>query len=176
MTKLYDAGLGAIAGAAGTLALDAITYGDIVLRGRPPSTMPAEMIRRLAEKAGIAPFGKPDDDVDETVRNRRNGLAALSGYVIGLSVGAAYGVLRPLTSKMPLMLQLVTLTTLMMIASDGPAAIVGATDPKTWGPSGWISDLVPHVGYALVATCVFRLYEGNDGAEGITGENRTGNS
>jgi hypothetical protein len=161
----YNAGLGAVAGAAGTLALDAMTYADIALRGRRPSTMPAEMIRRIADAAGIEPLGKPDDQVDDRVKNRRSGLGALSGYAIGLTVGTTYGLMRPLTSKMPLWLQLLTLTVLMMSGTDVPATAVGATNPKKWGASGWLADILPHLGYALVATCVFALYERDEGPQ-----------
>jgi hypothetical protein len=47
----------------------------------------------------------------------------------------------------------------MMSGTDIPATVLGATDPKKWGASGWIADIVPHLSYGLVATCVFRLYE-----------------
>ena len=159
MTSLYNAGLGAVAGAAGTFALDVTTYADIALRGRSPSNMPAEMIRRLAEKAGIEPLVKPDDEADDATKNRRSALGALSGYAVGLTVGAVYGLLRPATSKMPLAVQIFVLTALVMSATDIPASALGATDPKKWGPSGWLADIIPHLGYAAVATCVFRLCE-----------------
>ena len=42
--------LGAIAGAAGTMALDVAGYADMAIRGRTPSDLPAEVIRRLAAR------------------------------------------------------------------------------------------------------------------------------
>jgi hypothetical protein len=44
---------GAIAGAVGTLALDATTYTDIAVRGRPPSDTPAQMVERIAQDAHV---------------------------------------------------------------------------------------------------------------------------
>ena len=48
---------GAIAGAVGTLALDASTYADMALRGRPPSEVPAKTVDALAARRGTS-FGE----------------------------------------------------------------------------------------------------------------------
>ena len=37
-----------------------------------------------------------------------------------------------------------------MAGSDVPAVATGATDPKTWGTSGWLADIVPHAIYGLL--------------------------
>ena len=81
--------LGTAAGAVGTIALDAATYADMAVRARPSSSVPAEIAGRLAEKAGL------DLGSDEAEQNRKSGLGALSGYVVGLGVGTAYGLIRP---------------------------------------------------------------------------------
>jgi hypothetical protein len=83
--------LGAIAGAAGTMALDIAGYADMAVRGRGSSGMPAEVIRRLAGKVGIASLGVPSDDADSATKNRRSALGALAGYKIGIMLGAIYG-------------------------------------------------------------------------------------
>jgi hypothetical protein len=47
-----SAARGLVAGAAGTVALDAATYADMVPRGRPSSEVPAQTVERLAERIG----------------------------------------------------------------------------------------------------------------------------
>jgi hypothetical protein len=37
-----------------------------------------------------------------------------------------------------------------MAASDVPMVALKVSNPKTWGVSGWLSDLVPHLIYGLV--------------------------
>jgi hypothetical protein len=41
-----------------------------------------------------------------------------------------------------------------MLASDVPAAKLGATDLKTWGTSGWLSDAIPHAMFGLATVLV----------------------
>ena len=37
--------------------------------------------------------------------------------------------------------------------------VLGVTNPLTWGAVGWISDLIPHLGYGVVAAGVlYYLY------------------
>ncbi len=86
---LRGALVGTAAGAAGTTALNATTFADMALRGRPASSIPAQVAGELAERAGV------DLGSDETRQNRKCGRGALSGYVVGLGAGAAYGLVRP---------------------------------------------------------------------------------
>jgi hypothetical protein len=45
-----------------------------------------------------------------------------------------------------------------MIGANAPLVRMGLTDPRKWGVSGWLSDLVPHAAYGLVtAATVHRL-------------------
>jgi hypothetical protein len=46
-------GWGLVAGAAGTTALNAITYLDMAIRGRPASDTPERTIERLSEVTHI---------------------------------------------------------------------------------------------------------------------------
>lgn len=148
--------LGAIAGAAGTIALDIVSYADMVVRGRGASEMPAEVIRRLAAKAGIAPLSVPDDDTDEATRNRRRALGAIAGYKIGILLAALYGLVSyPSTGERGIVLRSILLGTLAMAASDVPATLLGITNPAEWSPSSWASDIVPHAAYGLVTAAVF---------------------
>jgi hypothetical protein len=36
-----------------------------------------------------------------------------------------------------------------------PMTLTGLTDPRTWGASGWLADLVPHLAYGFVAAAVY---------------------
>lgn len=146
---------GAIAGAAGTIALDIVTYGDMAVRGRAPSTMPADVIRLLAERAGVEPLATPDDESDDATKHRRTALGAISGDKIGVLVGAMYGAAQPLVCRAPLLARAIIVGGLAMAASDVPATLLGATDPKRWEASSWISDIAPHLVYGLVTVAVF---------------------
>ena len=145
---------GAVAGAAGTMALDIVTYGDMLLRGRAPSDMPAEVIRRAAAKAGISPLDAPSDEIDAANKNRRSALGALSGYAVGITIGALYGVASPALRTVPIPMKGSVLGAMAMAASDVPATLLEATNPKEWGASGWIADIVPHAVYGLVTAAV----------------------
>jgi hypothetical protein len=148
--------LGAIAGAAGTMALDYASYIDMALRGRAPSDLPAEVIRRLAVKAGIPSLSVPSDDADDATKNRRSALGALSGYKVGIVLGALYGMASyPSTKDRGIVLRSILLCALAMAASDVPSTLLEATNPSEWGTSGWISDIVPHLAYGAVTAAVF---------------------
>jgi len=147
---LRDALRGVAAGAVGTTALDITTYGDMVARGRAPSTVPATMARILAAKLGV-PLG-----ADEVRRpNRERGLGALLGYGAGLGVGAAYGVLRPRLGRWPAPVAALTLGLAAMATSDVPIGALGVSDPTAWSATDWISDLIPHLVYGLVAAVTY---------------------
>lgn len=146
---------GAAAGAAGTMALDVTTYADMAVRGRGSSNVPADVIRRMAARAGLKPLAETDEQSSDALKNRRTALGALSGYAIGLTIGATYGAAHGLFSKLPIGAKALLLGGLAMAASDIPAAKLEATDPKTWGIDGWISDIVPHLMYGLVTVAVF---------------------
>ena len=77
---------GAAAGAAGTTALNLVTYADMVWRGRPASSVPEQTVERLASRAGIEIPGDAS-----TRQHRLEGLGPLTGLITGVAVGAAYG-------------------------------------------------------------------------------------
>jgi hypothetical protein len=70
---------GVLAGLAGTTALNAVTYADMVLRGRPPSSAPERMAGELARRSGVA--------IPGTAEQRQNRLPAL-GALAGAATGA----------------------------------------------------------------------------------------
>ena len=144
---------GAIAGAAGTTALNLTTYGDMLLRGRGASSVPAQVAGVLAGRAGIAPLATGAEG--EVADNRREATGALLGYTTGVGIGALYGVLRgqPHGGASPLVGVAVGLSA--MAASDVPIALTGVSDPATWSATDWLSDLIPHLIYGLVTVAVY---------------------
>jgi hypothetical protein len=122
----------------GTVALNLTTYGDMLVRGRAPSSLPSDLAGKMAEKAGLTTL----DD------NRKSAVGALLGYADGIGVGAAYGLLRSVV-PIPWLLGGLALAAAAMVASDVPAVRFGLTDPKTWSTASWISDIVPHAVYGL---------------------------
>src|SRR5436305_7900250 len=80
---------GAAAGAAGTTALNAVTYLDMTIRGRGTSSTPEDTVEKLAAKAHV---DIPGDE--EHRRNRVQGLGPLTGLVAGIGVGVVTGLVR----------------------------------------------------------------------------------
>lgn len=147
---MHSISKGLLAGAVGTLALDVVTYGDMLLRGRPSSGIPAEVADRLARRAAV-PLGE-----GEKRDARTQAAGALMGYGTGVAAGAAYGLLRrgrpPLRSALagPL------LGAAVMAGANVPAASLGLTDPTSWDTASWLSDIVPHLVYGLTTAAVYR--------------------
>ncbi|MGH2514250.1 MAG: hypothetical protein ACRDHP_01205, partial [Ktedonobacterales bacterium] len=149
---------GIAAGAVGTMALDIATYTDMVMRGRPSSGVPAQIAGSIAEGVGLdlsAGNDGGEDAAKQKAESRKSGLGALMGYATGLGVGAAYGMIRPHLGRWSLPLAGVALGMAAMAASDTPAVVTGATDPRTWGASGWVSDVIPHLAYGLVTALAY---------------------
>jgi hypothetical protein len=153
-SALQRALLGSIAGAAGTVALNITTYLDMTVRGRPSSGVPAQVAGSLAESVGV------DLGSDQVGAARRSGLGALLGYASGLGFGITYGILRPSTRSIPGALAGMATGLGMMVATDLPAVATGATDLRSWGVSGWVGDLLPHIVYGLATAAVFESLEG----------------
>ena len=149
---------GLAAGAAGTTALNLVTYLDMVVRARPASTTPETTVRRTEEMAGVelAPQGPDSDEAS----NRRSGLGALLGIAAGLGTGAAYGLVRRRLSGVPLPVLGAGLGIAVNVGTTGPMAALGVTDPRNWSGSSWLSDLVPHLAYGLVTACVYDMIRG----------------
>lgn len=68
---------GAAAGAAGATALNAVTYLDMVLRGRPASSTPQQTVEKLSQ---LTHLPVPGDA--ETRSNRVSGLGPLTGIAL----------------------------------------------------------------------------------------------
>ena len=139
---------GAAAGAAGTTALNGMTYLDIAVRGRPSSSTPEDSVDRVAEVAGL---DIPGDG--EARQNRLSGLGALTGLVTGVSVGALAGLLTA-KLRVPLPVLSVLVGTAAMAGSNAPMTALGVTDPRTWDATSWLADAIPHLAYGGVTAAV----------------------
>ncbi len=147
------AAAGAAAGAAGTTALNLITYLDVALRGRASSSVPADLVERLAETAQVDIPGE-----DDTRSNRLSGAGALAGIITGTAVGAGYATTRAAGLRVPLPIAALVTGAAAMTCSDGPIALLGISDPRTWSWQDWASDIIPHAAYGLVtAACADAL-------------------
>jgi hypothetical protein len=152
-SRRFIAGL--ISGAAGTVALNLISYLDMAARGRPASQAPAEVVGRLADEVGVGQFLDPA--TGDQASARRSALGALSGYLVGLGLGAAYGLIDLRRGLGMPMLAAGILGGAAMAASDVPAVATGSTDPGTWGAAGWAADIVPHLAYGAVTARTYDL-------------------
>ncbi|MFF4399509.1 hypothetical protein [Streptomyces sp. NPDC001480] len=127
-----------------------MTYGDMLLRGRPSSDMPAQVADRVADRVGA---GLGDGDAGEA---REEAAGALLGYVTGLGVGAAYGLLRGSDGSFPAVAAGPLIGAAAMAGSDVPATALGVTDPTSWELTSWLSDIAPHLAYGLTTACVYQ--------------------
>lgn len=141
---------GTISGAVGTLALDVVSYGDMLVQGRSASALPGQAAARLAEVVG---FDLGTADADAT-RNRAAALGALLGYGTGVAVGAAFG--RWARRRHLGRITGPGLGVVVMLVANGPMVAQGLTDPRTWGPRGWLSDIVPHLAYGWTTVATYR--------------------
>lgn len=144
--------IGAAAGAAGTTALNTVTYLDMVLRGRAASSTPEASVEALAKRTGVTIPGDQD-----TRQNRVSALGPLLGIASGIGVGALLGAARAAGVRPGLAAGAVLAGAGALIAGNGPMTVLGVTDPRTWSATDWVSDLVPHAVYGVVAAALLRL-------------------
>lgn len=137
---------GMLAGAAGTTALNAATYLDMAVRGRPASSTPQQTIERAAALMGVT---LPHD---KRTKALESGLGALLGALAGVGAGAALGAMRGLTGHPRSRTgTIATAWAMAMVIGNGPMTVLGVTDPRQWTPVDWAADIVPHVAYAVAA-------------------------
>lgn len=145
---------GAAAGAAGSTALNAVTYLDMVVRGRGTSSTPEKTVEALAEKAHV-----PIPGDEETRSNRVQGLGPMTGLVAGVGVGVVVGLVRAAGFRsQPLVGTLLT-TLGVLVAANGPMTALGITDPRTWSATDWASDMVPHLAYGAVVKTTMDAFD-----------------
>lgn len=155
---LREALTGAAAGAVGTVALNAVTYADMAINGRPASEVPDTMAATLVEKVGLDLSAEGEDPDSETAQNRQSGLGALMGYATGIGVGTAYGLIRPRLGDVSKPVAGVSLALAAMAGSDVPATMLGVVDPTTWPPSNWGMDFGFHLAYGVVTAIAYDAF------------------
>lgn len=148
-SPLHLALLGAAAGAAGTTALNGVTYIDMAVRGRPSSSTPEKTVETLSEKAHV-----PIPGEDEEEENRISGLGPLSGLLAGIGTGALLGLARAAGWRPGIAVSTAAATLGAMVGTTGPMTVLGVTDPRTWPAKSWVVDIVPHVAYGVVTAAV----------------------
>ncbi|MFF9372994.1 hypothetical protein ACF1BB_00405 [Streptomyces griseoluteus] len=136
---------GGAAGAAGTTALNAATYADMALRGRSPSDVPAEAADRLVEDVGLHVGG-----TGEQRSNRLSALGALCGIGVGVATGVVVSLAHRAGARVPWWVGSLATGVLAMAVTDASMTRLGVTDPRTWSPTDWVSDLVPHLVFGAV--------------------------
>lgn len=147
---------GAIAGAAGTTALNTATYVDMALRGRGASSTPQRTVERLADRVGVEVPGEGEEQ-----DNRVSGVGSLLGMTTGIGVGMLYGAARELGWRPPLPAAALTAAGTAMAGSSAPMTALGVTDPRTWSATDWLSDALPHLAYGLTTALAFALMARN---------------
>ena len=147
--RLQLALLGAAAGAAGTTALNAVTYVDMAVRGRPASSTPERTVEALSDKTGIPVPGEGEAQDD-----RVSGLGPLTGLLAGVGIGAALGLARAAGWRPGLTSGTAAATFGALVGTNGPMTVLGVTDPRTWPATSWVVDIVPHLAYGVVTAAV----------------------
>jgi hypothetical protein len=139
---------GVVAGAAATTALNAVTYLDMAVRARPPSSTPEQSVQRISDLAHVR-LGE-----GEKAQNRKSGLGPLLGYATGVGVAVAYAYLVR-GRNLPWPVEAAALTAMAMVAANAPMTVTGVTDPRRWSAAEWASDVVPHLAYGAAAAAVY---------------------
>ena len=135
---------GLLAGAAGTTLLNAVTYLDMAVRGRPASDTPERTV-----DAGVRKLGRDLRGNSEQRDARRTGLGALSGIGSGLAIGVGASAARAFGVRLPGPLAAVATGAGAMVATNLPLAAAGLTDPREWSATDWVSDAIPHLAYGI---------------------------
>lgn len=152
---LQNAVKGLLAGAAGTVALNIATYADMAIRGRSSSNGPSKMVSTIVNMVHLPLSSQGVGVQDQPAQNRQSGLGALLGYVNGLGTGVIYSLLRSQRDEVSLSLVGTFVGLAAMAGSDIPLVILKASDPKKWGASEWLADLIPHLIYGFVTVATY---------------------
>jgi hypothetical protein len=146
-----------VAGAVGTTVLNAVTYLDMALRGRPASDLPARTVAAGLDLLDVEVPGRAGQR-----HNRDSALGAIAGITAGVGVGLAASLARAAGLRLsPLLGPLVTGAG-TMAAADLPAAALGVTDLTRWSSQDWVSDVVPHLAYGVATHQTLRVLEKRD--------------
>lgn len=157
MTGVLRRGL--VAGAVGTTVINAVTWIDMAVRGRPPSELPQRTV-----EAGLDALGVDVPGTRAERQHRTEALGALAGIGAGLGVGLAASTARAVGLRLPGPLGAMVTGLGAMAMTDLSADALGTTDLASWSPTDWASDVVPHLAYGFTTTSVLRGLEKRDPA------------
>ena len=148
---------GAVSGAVGYAVINAATNLDMVIRGRPPSSVPQDTVAEVAEDLGLVLVGRRHGDRARSRANRFDGAGALMGASAGVGGGMVLAAATGIIPKLPTPVAGALVGLGVMAVTDVTAALLGVTDPRRWGPTEWAADVLPHLLYGwstarLVAT------------------------
>lgn len=143
---------GGLAGVIGTTALNLTTNADLAIRGRKPSSVPSDTIRRAEAAVGI---DLADLGGARAAHNRREGLAVIGGYLTGAATGALYGLVRERVPTAPRTLTGLGVGIAAMVAANGGAVAARATRPSRWTLDDWLTDIVPHAIFGVTTVVSF---------------------
>lgn len=146
---------GIAAGAAGTTALNVVSYLDMAVRARAASSTPADTVRRTEQLLGVTLSSEGLDS--EHAAHRRTAAGALLGIAAGLGVGALYGLVAPRLGGASLVVRGIGAGLVANVGTTGPMVVLGITDPRTWPVSSWASDLAPHLAFGLATAAVWEM-------------------
>ncbi|GGC80640.1 hypothetical protein GCM10011512_04240 [Tersicoccus solisilvae] len=145
---------GIIAGAAGTAALNAVTYADMVLRGRPASDAPGRTVEAALSRFDVQIPGRgPERD------NRRSALGAVGGIAVGVGIGVLAGAARSAGLRFSGPTGAALTGAAAMAASDVPMAALKVSDPRTWSPADWATDAAGHLAYGIATRATLTATE-----------------
>lgn len=145
---LRELARGAAAGALGAAALNMTTYGDMAIRGRSASDLPAQTAAAIAKKANV-PL-QMEGEKKAKKESREQGIGALLGFASGVTVGALYGVVRERLPAKAVPFAGFGVGALATLTGNAPQVGLGLSNPKEWGAKGWAADLIPHMVYGFV--------------------------
>jgi hypothetical protein len=147
---------GLLAGAVGSLALEVTAYGDMLVRGRAPSELPEHSAALVADSLGL----DLDRGSEDAGKNRRVALGAILGHATGVIAGVVATVALP--RRAGTRTRVVVLGGTALALGTIPVWRAGLTDPREWGPSGWLADIVPHLAYGFAAASVLEALTPRD--------------
>ena len=87
-----------------------------------------------------------------TSRMSRSGGMPLSASVaVGAALGLADDAVQGALGNVPAGVCGVLVGAAALVGANVPMVVLGITDPRSWSATDWVSDVVPHLAYGLVA-------------------------
>lgn len=135
---------GLLAGAAGSTALNAVTYLDQAATGDAPTASPAGTSVTEAARQTTDAAGKQADSA------RARALGPLGGLGIGVGVGAVAGAIRGANATPHPVVAAIVTGAAAMAVGDGAAVASGGARRDWASPANLARDLVAHLAYGAV--------------------------